>query len=190
MSRCETTQDSPAELADWTPIQTPDGLWCVWSERTQLPIKLGTKQAILLPDVSKALGSIDRAHDAFRAAHADPDRWARLLASLPPATARFLASKVGAGGWTGEVAELRQMPASSASNPYAVGDQAAYGRHYPNPPRYDHRIKALHADGLITAEIARQIGCKELTVRKAYGRLDLVANRISGRKTKTSKETS
>jgi lambda repressor-like predicted transcriptional regulator len=203
MSACETTTERPA-LADWMPIQTPDGLWCVWSERTQLPVKLGTKQAILLPDVSRALGSIDRAHDAFRAAHADPDRWVRLLASLPPATARYLASKVGEPVERPALVPLRQLPASSVSNPYVVGDQPpamsepvkaapalpamSYGRAYKAPgakckrtrantPRYDDKIRALHAEGLYTAAIAQRIPCKESTVRKAYKRMGLTANK-------------
>jgi hypothetical protein len=199
MSICKQTEERDA-LADWTPIQTPDGLWCVWSERTQLPIKLGTKQAILLPDVSKALGSIDKAQDAFRAAHADPDRWDRLLASLPPATARFLASKLGPPVARREVVELRQMPVSSVSNPYVVGDQppelgevvkaapapaappaASYGRGYRqtrrNTPQQDNKIRALHAQGLHTSAIAAQLRCKEQTVRNAYTRLGITGHR-------------
>lgn len=173
-------------LTDWTPIQTPDGLWCVWSERTQLPIRMGSKQAALLPDVSKALGSIDRAQDAFRAAHADPDRWDRLLASLPPATARFLASKVGEPVERPALAPLRQMPASSASNPYTTGDQPKVEpvrvKAAPAPVadmvfRYDEAIRALHSEGLYTTEIARRAGCSTHAVRDGMARMGLKAHR-------------
>jgi hypothetical protein len=91
MSRC----DPGVELADATPIMLPDGTWAIWAARVQLPIRMGATQGELFADVSRALGSVSKAREAFERAASDGDRWERLLASLPPEDARSLRRRVG-----------------------------------------------------------------------------------------------
>jgi hypothetical protein len=83
------------ELADATPIMLPDGTWAIWAARVQLPIRMGATQGELFADVSRALGSVSKAREAFERAASDGDRWERLLASLPPEDARSLRRRVG-----------------------------------------------------------------------------------------------
>jgi len=180
---------SKCALGDWTPILLPDGTWCVWSERTQLPLRMGSTQLAILPEVSQALGSIDKAHDAIREAHADPDRWARLLASLPPAEARGLARKVGVAVESEALRQLRPLLAGNPSGGYAVegqpgsrsGGPSTNVRSRRNPPLYDVQIAALHAQGLHTSAISAEVGCSDRTVGKAYKRLKLTPNPIRPR---------
>jgi len=89
MSRCDQ------ELADSTPIMLPDGTWAIWAARVQLPIRMGATQGELFADVSRALGSVSKAREAFERASSDGDRWERLLASLPPEDVRSLRRRVG-----------------------------------------------------------------------------------------------
>jgi hypothetical protein len=89
MSRCDQ------ELADSTPIMLPDGTWAIWAARVQLPIRMGATQGELFADVSRALGSVSKAREAFERAASDGERWERLLASLPPDDARSLRRRVG-----------------------------------------------------------------------------------------------
>ena len=82
-------------MNDATPIAVPDGTWALWSARAQLPIRMGSSHEDLLPEVSRALGSLDKAHAAFADALADAERWERMLAALPYEDARALRRKVG-----------------------------------------------------------------------------------------------
>lgn len=178
-------------MKDSTPIAVPDGTWAIWSARVQLPIRMGSSHEDLLPEVSRALGSLDKAHAAFADALTDAGRWDRMIAALPDDDARALKRKVGPSAAHASLVAPRPL-ASGISAPYRADPAMPAGpapqgaprraevtqdtvqrweeKHAAAPARSRQEINAevlqLAAQGKSSTQIAAVVGLHSVTVAR------------------------